>query len=93
MSVGDHIRLALFHRQGEATKDVVRSAFDSGNLTRDSPDTLLVFELDCLPGSIIRYRAVADVPTTDIPCPCGEPGHWLVKHERRGCYVTKPGPS
>ena len=29
----------------------------------------------------ISYKTRKDVPTVDVPCPCGNPNHWLIKHE------------
>jgi len=33
-------------------------------------------------GSKVKYNTIFDIPNEDIPCPCGNPNHWLVKYER-----------
>lgn len=30
-------------------------------------------------GGHATYRTVNDIPLVDIPCPCGDPNHWLIK--------------
>ena len=30
-------------------------------------------------GGQITYRTADDIPLVDVPCPCGDPNHWLVK--------------
>ena len=25
------------------------------------------------------YRTADDIPLVDVPCPCGDPNHWLIK--------------
>lgn len=45
-----------------------------------NPDKpLLIIEMPC--GSRIEYWAYSDIPEVDVPCPCGNPNHWLIKYE------------
>jgi len=30
-------------------------------------------------GEVINYKTFEDIPLHDVPCPCGNPNHWLVK--------------
>jgi len=32
-------------------------------------------------GASISARTFDEIPDHDVPCPCGDPTHWLVKHE------------
>ena len=32
-------------------------------------------------GGHATYNARADIPLVDVPCPCGDPRHWLIKYE------------
>jgi len=32
-------------------------------------------------GESITVRRMSDIPWHDVPCPCGDPTHWLVKYE------------
>ena len=36
-----------------------------------------VITMDC--GEEKTYRRIEDIPTEDVPCPCGNPNHWIVK--------------
>jgi len=31
-------------------------------------------------GEVIIYYRHCDVPVKDVPCPCGDPNHWLIKY-------------
>ncbi len=41
---------------------------------------LLVVSLGNCGGEGI-YRTADDIPLVDVPCPCGDPNHWLIKWE------------
>ena len=32
-------------------------------------------------GGSVRYPTEADVPVHSVPCPCGNPRHWLIKYD------------
>ena len=32
-------------------------------------------------GGSVDYATEADVPYHSVPCPCGNPKHWLIKYE------------
>lgn len=32
-------------------------------------------------GGSATYRTVDDIPLVDVPCPCGDPNHWLIKYQ------------
>jgi len=40
----------------------------------------LIAEMPC--GETVVYETPDDVPLIDVPCPCGDPDHWLVKWGR-----------
>ena len=42
----------------------------------DLDPILLTVSLGC---GEATYRTADDVPLIDVPCPCGDPNHWLVK--------------
>ena len=44
----------------------------------DDP-ALVVGMPDC--GGSAVYDTVNDIPLVDVPCPCGDPRHWLIKYE------------
>ncbi len=31
-------------------------------------------------GGSASYPTVNDIPRHDVPCPCGDPTHWLIKY-------------
>ena len=31
-------------------------------------------------GSTVSYKTYDDIPETDVPCPCGNPKHWLIRY-------------
>lgn len=33
-------------------------------------------------GGFVDYRTEEDVPTHSVPCPCGNPKHWLIKYDQ-----------
>lgn len=54
----------------------------SAGLDTDSPNfTLLAVSLKTCGGQAM-YRTVEDIPLVDVPCPCGNPNHWLVRWSR-----------
>jgi len=38
-------------------------------------------QLGCSGGSA-DYKTEADIPEHSVPCPCGNPKHWLIKYDR-----------
>lgn len=40
-------------------------------------------------GGRVTYRTADDVPLVDVPCPCGDPNHWLIKWEPPLYTTTK----
>ena len=41
-------------------------------------DIFLVASLEPCGGQA-TYRTIEEVPLVDVPCPCGDPNHWLIK--------------
>ena len=39
--------------------------------------TLLVINMPC--GVTVRYKSAECVPSHSVPCPCGDPNHWLIQ--------------
>jgi hypothetical protein len=31
-------------------------------------------------GETYKLKAIEDLPQEDLPCPCGDKGHWFVKY-------------
>jgi hypothetical protein len=42
------------------------------------PDTYLSINMPC--GSHVEYKTPNDIPDEDVPCPCGDPKHWMIKY-------------
>lgn len=38
----------------------------------------LTIEMPC--GKVVQYQTFADIPSEDVPCPCGDPKHWVVRY-------------
>lgn len=51
-----------------------RHGLDIGN-----PDFILLFVSLEACGGHATYRTADDFPLVDVPCPCGNPNHWLVR--------------
>ena len=69
-----HIGL-LFQKKGpiswiEAMPELRARLLDEGRLP-------ITIEMPC--SQTVRYKTFEDIPLEDVPCPCGNPGHWLVK--------------
>ncbi len=45
---------------------------------RDKVSLPCVITMPC--GQVVICIAKADIPKQDVPCPCGDPNHWLVKY-------------
>ena len=57
-------------------KEVISKSLEEGlDLTSDDYH-LAYFELPC--GEGLMIKSVDDLPLSSVPCPCGDPGHWLV---------------
>lgn len=41
-------------------------------------DIVLGLSLSC--GSGVSYKTWDDIPNKSVPCPCGNPTHWLIKY-------------
>ena len=58
--------------------DVLEALGRSGpNLDIDTATLLVVSLGEC--GGRATYLTVEEVPLVDVPCPCGDPNHWLIK--------------
>ncbi len=68
---------------GEQMRDnLVDSIRDmAGKLWSEAhPDAaLLTITLVC--GGSVSYQTEDDIPLVDVPCPCGDSTHWLLKYE------------
>ena len=38
-------------------------------------------EIDMPCGNKCTFESFAELPTADVPCPCGDPNHWIVKYD------------
>ena len=44
------------------------------------PDIVLAITMDeC--GSKVNYKTFDDIPEQDVPCPCGNPKHWIIRYK------------
>ncbi len=62
------------------TPDVLRLAITFP--TPLSPKPPIEIEMPC--GNTMPLRTTEDIPDADVPCPCGDERHWLVKYGSRG---------
>lgn len=82
MAIGVHFDCAGSDR-GEVVQawanEILDKSLEDG-LDVNSPDyTLLgVYLKPC--GGSATYRTIDDIPLVDVPCPCGDPNHWLIKY-------------
>ena len=65
----------------EALKQSLEWYFGKGgfNLMLGSHPFLTVDLKEC--GGSAVYETWEDVPEVDVPCPCSNPNHWLIKYE------------
>jgi hypothetical protein len=68
--------------RGERTACAIMIVAPYEAMLSDAAKTL-TFPFSCiLPcGSEYAIESTDDLPTTDLPCPCGNPNHWFVKYE------------
>ena len=43
------------------------------------PDIVLSLTIDSC-GSTVNYKTFDDIPSQDVPCPCGNPNHWMIRY-------------
>ncbi len=43
------------------------------------PYTPFTYEMPC--GNVFTVESILDIPEHEVPCLCGDPGHWFIKHE------------
>lgn len=65
--------------------DAINTQVDSKAFTGEANSVYLRVELSdetrgCEGGSR-DYQTEADVPEHSVPCPCGNPRHWLIKYD------------
>jgi len=41
-------------------------------------DIYLSISMPC--GQHLKYRTPDDIPGHDVPCPCGDPTHWMIRY-------------
>ena len=59
----------------DAVKEQIR---ENGRLRRNY-DAVLEIELEGCGGKA-SYKTWDDIPDESIPCPCGNPNHWLIRY-------------
>lgn len=62
--------------------DNISGMIDSSFFNGDKNKTYLHVELiniDCCGGSV-DYVTEPDIPYHSVPCPCGNPKHWLIRY-------------
>jgi hypothetical protein len=51
---------------------------------RKKVDDAFVFLSITMPcGQKVEYEKSSDIPFESVPCPCGDPKHWLIKYVER----------
>jgi len=74
----EHVPQSL---RGDLVRWWVEKILANTNVDTTDPDfTLLTITLPC--GGQATYRTVDDIPLVDVPCPCGDPNHWLIKYTK-----------
>ncbi len=58
---------------------VLYDAFLRGQRPDEHGNISVTIKMPC--GSTIVYPDIDDVPMENIPCPCGDTTHWLVRYE------------
>lgn len=43
-----------------------------------APIPYLSVTLPC--GTIVSYETAKDIPEVDVPCPCGDKSHWIIRY-------------
>jgi hypothetical protein len=65
--------------------DEINARIESGWIRAHPEASYLFVSLSCpdlgCPGCSAEYKTEADVPEHSVPCPCGNPNHWLIKYE------------
>ena len=65
----------------DAVRQVIRGSSEPlAPALFDEPTIFLSVRLDIC-GSLVDFPTEADVPETSVPCPCGNPKHWIIKYE------------
>ena len=70
-------------------EEILEKAADEGLMNTDSPNFNLVHVSLEACGGQATYRTAEEVPLINVPCPCGDPNHWLVKWNSRPAEVLK----
>lgn len=60
----------------DAIKEQIRG---NGKLRRNYEAALEVELKDC--GGKASYKTWDDIPDESVPCPCGNPNHWLIQYK------------
>jgi hypothetical protein len=55
---------------------VLQKIYAEGAWNCDGP--FLKIEMPC--GQVCVYDKTSDVPAESVPCPCGDPAHWMIKY-------------
>lgn len=58
---------------------IKREVRREGILKRKYADAVLEISLDPC-GSKVSYKTFDDIPEQDVPCPCGNPDHWMIRY-------------
>ena len=64
--------------------------FVRANIPDPKPNKpLLEIKMPCGKKLIFKtYKSLREMPHEDVPCTCGDPTHWFVKHHREGCSCS-----
>lgn len=57
--------------------DAIKRRIKKEGILRKNYDAVLVVELPCGSAS---YKTWDDIPNESVPCPCGNPKHWLIRY-------------
>ena len=68
----------------QALVDAIKKTIKESGTLHKKYDYVLVAELEPCGGKAM-FKTWDDIPNESVPCPCGDPIHWLIKYEDRRC--------
>ena len=71
--------IPLERAQKALKQSILEEAQRRGDDIKNSELPFIKIEMSC--GSSVIYQEFGDIPTDDVPCPCGDSTHWLVRYE------------
>lgn len=63
----------------QAYADEILEKAQARGMNTGHPNFILLAVTITLCGGRATYRTADDIPLVDVPCPCGDPSHWLIR--------------